>query len=90
MPVGSRFFDEMSEASGAPRQVYRRLADWLGNVPPGLLASRRAQADLLFRRIGITFAVYGDKDADRAADPLRPRAAAHRPARPNGRGSRPG
>ena len=63
MPAETRFFDEMSEAGGAPRQVYRRLADWLGNVPPGLLASRRAQADLLFRRIGITFAVYGDKDA---------------------------
>ena len=64
MPVDSRFFDEMSEASGSPRDVlYRRLADWLANVPPGLLASRRAQADLLFRRIGITFAVYGDKDA---------------------------
>ena len=63
MSVEPRFFDEMSEASGSPRQVYRRLADWLANVPPGLLASRRAQADLLFRRIGITFAVYGDKDS---------------------------
>ncbi|WP_428350982.1 circularly permuted type 2 ATP-grasp protein [Lichenifustis flavocetrariae] len=57
------FFDEMSEAGGQPRQVYQRLARWLETVPPDLLASRRRQADLLFRRIGITFAVYGDKDA---------------------------
>ncbi|MDX7950615.1 circularly permuted type 2 ATP-grasp protein [Lichenihabitans sp. Uapishka_5] len=53
----------MSDGAGNPRHVYRRLAQWLRDVPPDLLASRRAQADLLFRRIGITFAVYGDKDA---------------------------
>ncbi len=63
MPVDTKFFDEMSESTGSPRQVYERLAQWLAQVPEGLLASRRAQADLLFRRIGITFAVYGDKDA---------------------------
>ena len=28
-----------------------------------MLASRRAQAEYMFRRIGITFGVYGDKDA---------------------------
>ena len=58
-----RFFNEMSSDSGAPRLVYDRLASWLRDVPPALLESRRRQADLLFRRIGITFAVYGDKDA---------------------------
>ncbi len=63
MPVDTKFFDEMSESTGSPRQVYERLAQWLAQVPEGLLASRRSQADLLFRRIGITFAVYGDKDA---------------------------
>ncbi len=63
MPADPRFFDEMSGPGGEPRAVYERLAAWLARVPPGLLASRRAQADLLFRRIGITFAVYGDKDA---------------------------
>lgn len=63
MSSSGRFFDEMSDGAGNPRHVYRRLAQWLRDVPPDLLASRRAQADLLFRRIGITFAVYGDKDA---------------------------
>ena len=56
------FFDEMG-AGPAPRDVYARLARWLKETPPEILESRRAQAELLFRRIGITFAVYGDKDA---------------------------
>ena len=63
MAATERFFDEMTRSDGSARAVYTRLADWLARVPPGLLASRRSQADLLFRRIGITFAVYGDKDA---------------------------
>ncbi len=56
-------FNEMTNGSGAPRELYRRLAEWLEKSPPGLLDSRRAQAEMLFRKIGITFAVYGDKDA---------------------------
>ncbi len=57
------FFDEMSNGAAEPRAVYRRIADWLKNSPPGLLNSRREQAEVLFRKIGITFAVYGDKEA---------------------------
>ncbi len=56
-------FDEMSGQGGAVRQAYERLAHWLNDTPADLLASRRRQAELLFRRIGITFAVYGDKEA---------------------------
>jgi uncharacterized circularly permuted ATP-grasp superfamily protein len=56
-------FDEMTLADGATRAVYAKVARWLAETPSELLASRRAQAELLFRRIGITFAVYGDKDA---------------------------
>ncbi len=61
MAPGMRF-DEMG-APGAVRAAYARLAQWLDGTPPELLASRRRQAELLFRRIGITFAVYGDKEA---------------------------
>jgi len=56
-------FDEMTLPDGKAREVYRRLARWLDGAPSELLSSRRNQAELLFRRIGITFAVYGDKDA---------------------------
>ncbi len=55
-------FDEMTLADGAIRPVYGKIASWLAATPAGLLAARRAQAELLFRRIGITFAVYGEGD----------------------------
>ena len=56
-------FDEMTGTTGTIRAPYERLSQWLGAVEPDLLASRRAQAELLFRRIGITFAVYGAQEA---------------------------
>ena len=56
-------FDEMSGADGAIRLPYHKLAQWLASAPPELLASRREQAELLFRRIGITFAVYGAQES---------------------------
>jgi uncharacterized circularly permuted ATP-grasp superfamily protein len=60
----ARFFDEMMQSDGAaPRAVYERVNRWLASAPPELLASRRSQAELMFRRIGITFAVYGEKDS---------------------------
>ena len=58
-----RYFDEMTLADGDVRAVYGKIARWLKATPAEHLASRRAQAELLFRRMGITFAVYGEKDA---------------------------
>jgi uncharacterized circularly permuted ATP-grasp superfamily protein len=45
------------------RTSYRRLAEWLASAPAELLEARRRQAELFFRRIGITFNVYGDAEA---------------------------
>jgi len=59
-------FDEMTLADGSIRSVYGKIASWLAATPAGLLAARRAQAELLFRRIGITFAVYGEGEQDGA------------------------
>lgn len=59
----ARCFDEMTLADGAIRPVYGKIARWLAATPAETLASRRSQAELLFRRIGITFAVYGEKNA---------------------------
>lgn len=55
-------FDEMTLSDGSVRPAYVDLAKWLETAPRELLAHRRDEAELLFRRIGITFAVYGDKD----------------------------
>ena len=56
-------FDEMGLSAETIRPMYRQIARWLEETPPEILASRRAQAEYMFRRIGITFGVYGDKDA---------------------------
>ena len=48
------------------RAHYGALNDWLSQQPAELLASKRDQADLMFRKVGITFAVYGeDEDTER-------------------------
>ena len=59
-------YDEMHMADGAVRTHYRTYADWLAQQPPEVLRRQRQEAELVFRRVGITFAVYGAKDADGA------------------------
>lgn len=56
-------YDEMNFADGATRIAYERIARWLAETPKDYFTTRRGQAELLFRRIGITFNVYGDKEA---------------------------
>lgn len=53
------------EAAGGEtvRDAYRTVRQWLDASPQSVMETRRAQAELFFRRIGITFAVYGDPDA---------------------------
>ena len=53
-------YDEMLLASGGIRPHYRDFAHWLHSQSPQTLARKRAEADLMFHRVGITFAVYGD------------------------------
>ena len=66
----AQFFDEMTLSDGAIRTIYSKIARWLEATPAEVLASRRSQAELLFRRIGITFAVYGEKDASERLIPF--------------------
>ena len=63
-------FNEMYADGAAPRPGYEYLHRWLDTAPPELLAHRRAEAELLFRRIGITFAVYGDAEAEERLIPF--------------------
>ncbi len=50
----------LSSSSSKVREHYREFANWLEQQPADTIARKRAEADLLFRRVGITFAVYGD------------------------------
>lgn len=65
-----RGFDEMYDQDLLCRPAYRRLEEWLASAPSGLLKERRLEAELLFRRIGITFAVYGDQEAEERLIPF--------------------
>ncbi|MBB5392405.1 MULTISPECIES: circularly permuted type 2 ATP-grasp protein [unclassified Herbaspirillum] len=61
----AHFFDEMysgSVASDNPqvRQHYAEFAHWLAAQSAETIARKRAESDLIFRRVGITFAVYGN------------------------------
>ena len=50
----------MFDEHGAPRPHYGTFHAWLDNQSQALMSLKRAEADLIFRRVGITFAVYGD------------------------------
>lgn len=50
------------------REHYRIYDDWLARQPGDMMVKRREEAEMIFRRVGITFAVYGDKDADGAGN----------------------
>ena len=60
IPPAPGIHDEMLEGSGLVRSHYQRYADWLAGCTPDWMAGKRAEADLIFRRTGITFSVYGD------------------------------
>ena len=55
-------FDEMYDGSDRVRAHYREFERWLSEQTPDAMQFKRAEADLVFRRVGVTFAVYGDKD----------------------------
>ncbi|MBK6467433.1 MAG: circularly permuted type 2 ATP-grasp protein [Rhodobacter sp.] len=56
----------MTGTGGDLRLPYARLQDWVQSMPVELRTLKQAEAEALFRRIGITFAVYGEGgDPDR-------------------------
>ena len=60
----ANFFNEMTAndvgTDSKVREHYREFSNWLEQQSPETIARKRAEADLTFRRVGITFAVYGD------------------------------
>jgi len=56
----SGFFNEMYSSDGTQvRPHYREFEHWLSQQALDMLERKRIEADLNFRRVGITFAVYG-------------------------------
>ena len=59
------YYNEMVEG-GQVRAPYAMLSDWIETMPAEIRQMKQAEAEALFRRIGITFAVYGEGgDPDR-------------------------
>jgi uncharacterized circularly permuted ATP-grasp superfamily protein len=62
----SASFDEMHVSPDAVREHYAAYQRWLARQPGDVMRSRREEAEVIFRRVGITFAVYGAKDDEGA------------------------
>jgi len=54
------FYDEMYDTTATVRPHYTAFAEWLAQQAPQVIEQKRAEAELNFQRVGITFAVYGD------------------------------
>jgi uncharacterized circularly permuted ATP-grasp superfamily protein len=69
--MSSKHFDEMGGRDGAVcRDAYKIFKHWLKTAPQALLEGRREEAELLFRKVGITFAVYGDDEGEERLIPF--------------------
>ena len=56
----TEFFDEMQGDGGLVRPHYADVSRWLDGMSSERMARKRAEANALFHRFGITFAVYGE------------------------------
>jgi uncharacterized circularly permuted ATP-grasp superfamily protein len=64
------FFDEMRTPDGGIRPAYRKIAEWLEGQSRGRMAQKQEEAEAIFRRLGITFAVYGDTESNERLIPF--------------------
>lgn len=63
-------FDEMYGGGEGVRPPYHAIAEWLGTQALGDLRQKLADAETMFRRSGITFAVYGSEDTSERLIPF--------------------
>ncbi|MGD9811459.1 MAG: circularly permuted type 2 ATP-grasp protein [Sphingobium sp.] len=70
MAVEKCFFDEMFDDAGAPRNSFGGYCDWFGDQEPSKLLKKAQEAEDLFRKTGITFAVYGQEEAEERLIPF--------------------
>jgi len=74
LPTGSGQFQFQGQSQSGQSQLqvqgvrdhYKGYAEWLARQPEEAMRARREEAEMIFRRVGITFAVYGAKDEEGA------------------------
>lgn len=64
------FFDEMIGSGERRREPYRDYQQWLESQDTAWLHHKSAEAETVFRRIGITFSVYGEEEASERLIPF--------------------
>ena len=64
------YFDEMRIDDKKIRDIYQHYQDWQSHLSTGTLERKSAEAELLFRRLGITFAVYGESSGSERLIPF--------------------
>jgi uncharacterized circularly permuted ATP-grasp superfamily protein len=64
MPKFDEMYAQLPYAGSPVREHYKSYEHWLSQQSPELMRLRRDEAEMIFRRVGITFAVYGAKDED--------------------------
>ncbi len=63
-------FNEMIGEDGAVRPPYARVQEWLSTLTKADVERAQREAEAIFRRLGITFAVYGDDEASERLIPF--------------------
>ncbi len=64
------FYNEMHAPDGSVRAHYQGYDMWLRSADPERIERKRAEADLAFHRVGITFAVYGEESGNERLIPF--------------------
>jgi uncharacterized circularly permuted ATP-grasp superfamily protein len=64
------FYNEMYGEDGRVRPHYETYSHWLEATPVEQLLQKQREADALYTRLGITFAVYGDESGVERAIPF--------------------
>jgi uncharacterized circularly permuted ATP-grasp superfamily protein len=57
-------YAQLPYAKGGLRPHYQDYSAWLSQQSDSQMQAQREEAQMIFRRVGITFAVFGEKDAD--------------------------
>lgn len=63
-------YNEMLDEAGNIRPHYQAFVQWLSEQPAESMIERQVEADLNFRRVGITFSVAGDADGNERLIPF--------------------
>ncbi len=64
------FFNEMGELNGGERPPYAAIAAWMKTLSPPEAERATRESEAIFRRQGITFAVYGDGETSERLIPF--------------------